>query len=456
MKNYLDKMVIKPDYVVKYNPNYEVKHAGNSTYDGEPNPSSDIMIDIPCMNYFKVEGYIASKKNPDAPLPAIIHTSKKMLNKNIDVYYYDPTVGKRIQYQDKHDLFIYKSAQNAILAGKEMALYDEADRYVEMYKDVADPIIGRIKGIINNPLYRRMGQGFIELLTQEFEKRKNDFEPTVNNAKEKAKDAYDKAKNTVKTGVDRLFDEIKNPNKEDVPFWCETEQCALYRELTEKYAVTLKHRKNLNGSKYSVTIFNLPLGSEKLYYITREMFHDIYAILESNDTAYNKELSGRLKFNSIMDILKDTVNTDINHNADKTPVKTKPIQIVNFRDEDKVESNNLFKRKFNIGDKVTVNDKVRVKYRAYLHQVGTVINISSSGNKTIYVISFSNGVSVAHVDLYSNELDNVPKKEYNEPKVNIQYVTPSANRIDDLTKKMDDHDKILGKILNVLEDLKKK
>ena len=442
MKNYLDKMVIKPDYVVVYNEDgtYDCKIMSDNNFHG-----------------IYISGYAASKSHPDEPVLISINIPFNGCLKDVSVSKLNSDTYLKEVYTGKHDLFVYKLAKNAILAGKEMALYDEADRYVDMYKDVADPIIGRIKGVINNPLYRRMGQGFIELLTQEFEKRKNDFEPTINNAKEKAKNAYDKAKNTVKTGVDKLFDEVKNPNKDDAPFWCETEQCALYRELTEKYAVTLKHRKNLNGSKYSVTIFNLPLGNEKLYYITREMFHNIYAILESNDTAYDKELSGRLKFNSIMDILKDTVNTDINHNVDKNVVKTKPIQIVNFRDEDKVESNNLFKRKFNIGDKVTVNDKIRAKYRAYLRQVGTVINISSTGNKTIYVVSFSNGVSVAHADLYSNEIDKyVPKKEYNEPEVKVQYVTPSANRIDDLSKKMDEHDKILGKILNVLEDLKKK
>ena len=440
MKNYLDKMVFKPNYVVVYNE--------DGTYDCK------IMSDDNFHGIY-ISGYAASKSHPDEPVLINIYIPKGNL-KNVSVFKLNPLTYLKEIYNGKHDLFIYKLAQNAILAGKEMALYDEADRYVDICKDATEPIINRITGIINNPFYRRMGQGFIELLTQEFEKRKNDFEPAFNNVKEKAKDTYDKAKNNVKTGVDKLFDEIKKPNKEESSFWCETEQCALYRELTEKYAITLKHRKNLNGSKYSVTIFNLSLGSEKLYHITREMFHDIYAILESNDNGREKEYAGRLKFNSIMDILKDTVNTDINHNTDKV-AKTKPIQFVQFRDEDKVESSNLFKRKFNIGDKVIVTDKVRAKYRAYLRHIGAVINISSTGNKTIYVVKFDNGISPATVDLYSNELDRYfVKKEHTTPEVKIQYVTPSANRIDDLSKKMDEHDKVLDKILNVLEDLKKK
>lgn len=450
MKNYLKNMVFKPDYLVKYN-------EANGTYYGISKAPG--MYKSINGKDFIVLGYAASKSHPNEPISVSIRITNHNPNDDyvtdnlINVYKLDAFgFGNRTLYTSKHDLFVYKDAQTAILAGKEMALYDEADRITDTCKDYLAPFTNYVQRVINNPLYRHIGEGLAELAKQEFEKHAKNFEPTYDKAKETVKETYDKAKKTVKTGVDKFFEDIQKSAEQPSVYKCENENCTFYRELNDVYAVTLKHRKNIT-STYSVTIHNLVLGTCKCYYITQEMFHNIYEII-------NEQCDGRLKFNSIMDILADQVNNDMNSGK-----KTKPIQQVEFRKQDVVEEapakkSTLFTHKFKIGDKVRVNRNVRKTYIAYCLQIGTVVNITSRGTKTLYVVKFFNGISTTMHELYSNELDKVEEQPQQKIKKvgafkvmtnnGAEYSFATTDKVDELGKKLAEHDKVLDNILDTL------
>lgn len=420
MKNdYLDKLVFKPDYVVTYNEDgtYSGKALNKALYKNH--------------SLIFINGYAASKSHPDEPVLISISlphgTVSAEIAKNLKVYKLNPDTYLKEAYTGKHDLFIYVLARNAILAGKEMALYDETDNYIEICKEKVSPIVKHVENIINNPLYRHIGQGFIELLTKEYEQRKKEFDPTLDKAKEMAKETYDNAKSS----VTKLLDELKKAYNDETEKEAEMPNSTYYKELTPEYAVMIKSRHN----KFTLTIFMLSTGTSIVYNITYEMFNDIYNILADE---YG---DGCTKFNSIMDVISELVNTDMQSNSE--PKKNRPIQMVQFRDSDIVEQSKLFKRKFNIGD------IVRVTKGPHAGSIGTIINIyrreMDSGKKTVYTVKC--GQNDEH-NFYSYQLEKCAQ----ETKIG----TAQKSHVDDLAKRLDDNDKVMNKILDLLTELKNK
>lgn len=422
MKNdYLDKLVFKPDYVVTYNE--------DGTYSGKA--LNEALYKNHSLSF--INGYAASKSHPDEPVLISISlplgTVSAETAKNLKVHKLNPDTYLKEAYTGRHDLFIYVLARNAILAGKEMALYDEANSYVEACKEKVSPLVQRVESIINNPLYRHIGQGFVELLTKEYEQRKKEFDPAFGKAKDKAKETYDNAK----SGVTKLLDELKKAYNDEADEKAETPDSAHYKELTPEYAVMIKSHHN----KFTLTIFMLRTGASIVYTITYEMFNDIYNILA------DEHGDGRMKFNSIMDVISELVNNDMQ--ANPAPKKNRPIQMVQFRDCDVVEQSNLFKRKFNVGD------VVRVTKGPHAGSIGTIVNIyrreMDSGKKTVYIVKRGQN---DERDFYSYQLEKCACAQ--EPKIS----TAQKSYVDELTKRMDDHDRVMDRILDVLTELKNK
>ena len=111
----------------------------------------------------------------------------------------------------------------------------------------------------------------------------------------------------------------------------------------------MKHRKRNGKSQYTVNIIKLTFDTNKTYDITFEQFCDIYEIL-------NEDAEGRLKFNSVMDVLGNQIFEE--KPIEKVKEQLKKLnsdQSCQFKPKDKLQSEpRSGKAKFKIGDLVYI------------------------------------------------------------------------------------------------------
>ena len=354
---YLDKMLIQPDYVVVYDENKGFYHGNTLNKEDYKKLQYDMFIHDTKVKM--LVGYAASKSHPNTPVK--VYISLDMINGKCEclehkyIKVYKSNIDGILPYESKHDLFIYSDYNIAILAGKEMAFMDSIDRYAETFSAYfPDTKFSRnfdfkwLQDKFNTYNDRGYFDRDINQLNDIFKKV---FKKAVDNSKETAKNTVDKVKDCTKSGIERLIKELDNVGspKQKAEYVKDEKDFALYKQLTDEYAVLLKHRKRNGKSRYTVNIIKLTLDANKTYDITFEQFCDIYEIL-------NEEAEGRPKFNSVMDILGNQIFDEKPiETVKEKPKKTNPIQFCEFRKEDKVPSETRScKAKFKIGDLVYI------------------------------------------------------------------------------------------------------
>lgn len=354
---YLDKMLMQPDYVVIYDENKGFYH-GNTL---NKEDYKKLLYDM-CIYDTKVKmlvGYAASKSHPNNPVKVYISldmrdcSGKRLEHRYIRV---SKVVNERSErYEGKHDLFIYSDYNAAILAGKEMAFMDSIDEYTEtvgskVKEYFPDSKVNRnfdfkwLQDKFNT--YKECGY-FDKCISQ-----LNDiFKKADDNSKETVKNSVNKVKDYAKSGIERLIKELDDIDipKQKPEYVKNEKDFALYKQLTDEYAVLLKYRNRNGKSRYTVNIIKLTLDTNKTYDITFEQFYDIYAIL-------NEDAEGQLKFNSINDVLENQIFVEKSIKTVKEkPKKTNPIQFCEFRAKDEITNEPPHgKAKFKIGDLVYI------------------------------------------------------------------------------------------------------
>lgn len=374
MKNkYLDKMLTQPDYVVIYDADKKFYHGDTLGKEDYKKLQYDMYI---YDNKVKMLiGYAASKSHPTEPVK--VYISLDMRNRDgvrLEHQYirvFKVINGYSEYYDSKHDLFIYSDYNMAILAGKEMVFMDSMDEYVEIVGSKIEKYFPDTKFNRNfdfkwlqDKFNTYKDRGYFDINRQQANEI---FEKVFGNSKETVKNTVNKAKNYAKSGIERFLDELNKANedlKQPSKDFAKNENFALYKQLTDDYAVLLKHRNKNGQSHYTVNITKSFLNMSKTYDITFEQFCDIYEIL-------NEDAEGCLKLSSILDILGNTVviNEKPVEVVKEKPKKTQPIQFCQFRAEDEIPSESRpGKAKFKVGD------KVYNKSKGY----GTIISISDT------------------------------------------------------------------------------
>ena len=354
---YLDKMLMQPDYVVVYDKNKGFYHGDTLNREDYKKLQYDMFIYDTKVKM--LVGYAASKSHPNSPVKVYISLDMKDCSgKRLEHSYIRVSKvvnGQSECYKGKHDLFIYSDYNTAILAGKEMAFIDGMDEYVEIVGSKVkeyfpDSKLNRnfdFKWLLDKfNTYKNCGY-FDKNISQ-----LNDIiEKAVDNSKETVKDTVNKVKDYAKTGIERLIKELDNIDipKQKPEYAKNEENFSLYKQLTDEYAVILKHRKRNGKSQYTVNIIKLTFDTNKTYDITFEQFCDIYEVL-------NEDAEGRLKFNSVMDVLDNQVFEEkpIEDTKEK-PKKSDSNQSCQFKSKDDIQSEpRPGKAKFKIGDLVYI------------------------------------------------------------------------------------------------------
>ncbi len=354
---YLDKMLIQPDYVVVYDEDKCFYHGDTLNKEDYKKLQYDMFIYDAKVKM--LVGYAASKSHPNNPVKVYISlnmrdcSGKRLEHSYIHV---SKVVNERSErYEGKHDLFIYSDYNTAILAGKEMAFMDSIDEYMEtvgskVKEYFPDSKVNRnfdfkwLQDKFNT--YKECGY-FDKCISQ-----LNDiFKKTDDNSKETVKNSVNKVKDYAKSGIERLIKELDDIDipKQKPEYVKNEKDFALYKQLTDEYAVLLKHRNRNGKSRYTVNIIKLTLDTNKTYDITFEQFYDIYVIL-------NEDAEGGLKFNSVMDILGNQIFEEKSiETVKEKPKKTNPIQFCEFRAKDEIPNEPPHgKVKFKIGDLVYI------------------------------------------------------------------------------------------------------
>lgn len=403
---YLNKMLMQPDYVVVYD--VDKKFYYGDTLNKEDYKKLQYDMFIHNTKVKMLVGYAASKSHPSTPVK--IYISLDMLNGKCErlehkyIKVYKSNIDGVLPYEGKHDLFIYSDYNMAILAGKEMAFIDSIDEYVEM-------VNSKVKEYFSDTKFNRNFD--FKWLQDKFNTYKecgyfdknisqlNDiFKKVVDNPKETVKNTVNKAKNYAKSGIERLVKELDNNDisKQKPKYTKNEKDFALYQQLTDEYAVFLKHRKRNGKSRYTVNVIKLALGTNKTYDITFEQFCDIYEIL-------NEDAEGCLKFNSVKDVLGNQIFDEKPFEVVKEkPKKTHPIQFCQFRPEDEIPSEpRPGKAKFRVGDKVYNKSKGH----GFVTNVKT-IKTNDGKTRKIYTVDFSkNGYYQDLYDALSYDLEKV-------------------------------------------------
>ena len=399
IKKFFDYITIKPNYVVEYQSKtgaYNFVQSTESYLDKLVNEKEHIVI-----------AYAASKSHPSTPVLVRVSmyglrphaiSDNRIEFRSVSVERVNENGDQFISYVGKHDLYLYDKKEYAIIAGKEMQLAEKIVNFdINEYRETVQDYVDKAVTAFNESGITDKVRGiFTDLFNEQY--------------KEAVKRNYNEVADRMKEGASRLIDELRKQTSDytkndDVNI---NKNCALYKQLTDDYAVMIKYRQEAKEGKfYSITIFNMRLGTNKLYYITKEMFADAYNVLVGDG-------DGRLKFNSIVDILGDLnqddkcgckCNVKVTENNEKSgvdkPKKDKPIQMVQFREQDVVKHEpRTNKRKFNVGDKVVVK-------RTGAH--GTVIELISwqadSGKKLKYLVEFVKPSYRFAKEYYSHELD---------------------------------------------------
>ena len=354
---YLDKMLMQPDYVVVYDENKSFYHGDTLNREDYKKLQYDMFIYDTKVKM--LVGYAASKSHPNNPVKVYISldmrdcSGKRLEHSYIRV---SKVVNERSErYEGKHDLFIYSDYNAAILAGKEMAFMDSIDEYVEAVGSKVKEYFPDSK--VNRNFDFKWLQDKFNTCKERgyFDKdisQLNDvFKKVVDNSKETVKNTVNKAKECAKSGIERLIKELDDIDvpKQKPKYVKNEENFSLYKRLTDEYAVLLKHRKRNGKSQYTVNIIKLTFDTNKAYDITFEQFCDIYEIL-------NEDAEGRLKFNSVMDVLGNQIFEEkpIEDTKEKSK-KSDSNQSCQFKPKDKVQSESRpGKAKFKIGDLVYI------------------------------------------------------------------------------------------------------
>ena len=400
---YLDKMLIQPDYVVVYDEN-------KGFYYGDTLNKEDYkkLLYNMCIYDMKVKilvGYAASKSHPNNPVKVYIsldmrdYSGKRLEHSYIRV---SKVVNERSErYEGKHDLFIYSDYNAAVLAGKEMAFMDSIDEYIETVGSKVKEYFPDSK--VNRNFDFKWLQDKFNTYKEHgyFDKdisQLNDiFKKVVDNSKETFKNTVNKAKDYTKSGIERLIKELDDiDNDEHNPLTLYKEKdLALYRQLTDEYAVLLKHCKRNGKSRYTVNIIKLTLDTNKSFDITFEQFCDIYEIL-------NEDAEGQLKFNSINDVLGNQIFVEKSiETVKEKPKKTNPIQFCEFRAKDEIPNEpHCGKAKFKIGD------LVYIKSMGINGCVAEILDTRSKDGKTRKLYKVVYGV-LKYKSFFSYELEKV-------------------------------------------------
>lgn len=380
---YLDKMMTQPDYVVVYDAAKNFYHGDTLNKEDYKKLQYDMFIHSAKVKM--LVGYAASKSHPNTPVK--IYISLDMLNSNCErlehsyIKAYKSDINKVLPYEGKHDLFIYSDYNMAILAGKEMAFIDSMDEYIE---SIGSKILEYFPDTKFN---RNFDFKYLQDKFNTYKDRgyfdKNQINDTIKNlfktSKDNVKKLFDVDVNEVtdyvKSGIERFLDELNKANedlKQPTDDISKKEDFSLYKQLTDEYAVLLKHRNKNKQSQYTVNITTSFFITSKTYDITFEQFCDIYEIL-------NEDAEGHLKLNSILDILGNTtvINEKPIEVVKEKPKKTNPIQFCQFRTEDEITSvTHPGKAKFKVGD------LVYIKSMGITGTVLEVINNKSISGKT--------------------------------------------------------------------------
>ena len=354
---YLDKMLMQPDYVVIYDENKGFYHGNTLNKEDYKKLLYDMRIYD--TNVKMLVGYAASKSHPNNPVKVYISLDmRECSGKRLEHSYIrvNKVVNEQSErYEGKHDLFIYSDYNAAILAGKEMTFMDSIDEYVEtvgskVKEYFPDSKVNRNFDFkwLQDKFNTYKERGYFD---KDISQLNDIFKKAADNSKEIVKNSVNKAKECAKSGIERLIKELDNIDipKQKPEYVKTAEDFALYKQLTDEYAVLLKHRKRNGKSRYTVNIIKLTLDTNKSFDITFEQFCDIYEIL-------NEDAEGQLKFNSINDVLDNQFFVEKPVEVVKeTPKKTKPIQFCEFRAKDEIQNDpHHSKAKFKIGDLVYI------------------------------------------------------------------------------------------------------
>lgn len=404
---YLDKMLIQPDYVVVYDENKGFYHGDTLNREDYKKLQYDMFIHSTKVKM--LVGYAASKSHSNNPVKVYISLDMRdCLGNRLEHHYIrvNKVVNEQSEaYKGKHDLFIYSDYNVAILAGKEMAFIDNIDEYIEIVGSKVKEYFPDSKlnhnfdfKWLQDKFNAYNGSGYFDKnVSQLNDIFKKLFNKAVDNSKETVKNTVDKAKDYAKSGIERLIKELDNIDipKQKPEYVKNEKDFALYKQLTDEYAVLLKHRKRNGKSRYTVNIIKLILDTNKTYDITFEQFCDIHEIL-------NEDAEGRLKFNSIMDILGNQIFVEEPIETIKEkPKKTNPIQFCEFRKEDVQKEEPKTKKsrqKFHVGE------LVKHKTSQMIGVVNKIHDTRSLDDKTrkLYVVDFDNGISHSY---FSYELE---------------------------------------------------
>ena len=399
---YLDKMLMQPDYVVVYDKNNNFYYG--DTLNREDYEKLQYDMFIYGVKLKMLVGYAASKSHPNEPVKVYISIDMgdclEKYNKHC-ISVNKIVNGQSECYKGKHDLFIYSDYNTAILAGKEMAFIDSMDEYVET-------ISSKVKEYFPDS---KLNRNFdFKWLQDKFNTYKNCgyfdknisqlndiIEKAVDNSKDTIKNTVNKAKDYAKSGIERLIKELDDIDipKQKPAYVKNEENFSLYKHLTDEYAVILKHRKRNGKSQYTVNIIKLSFDTNKTYDITFEQFCDIYEIL-------NEDAEGRLKFNSVMDVLGNQVFEEKpNEDTKEKPKKSDLDQSCQFKPKDKVQSEpRPGKAKFKIGD------LVYIKSLDTNGRVVDIFNTRTNDGKTRKLYQVVYGVRV-YADFLSYQLEKV-------------------------------------------------
>ena len=400
---YLEKMLMQPDYVVVYDENKGFYHGNTLNKEDYKKLQYDMFIHDTKVKM--LVGYAASKSHPNTPVK--VYISLDMMNSKCErlehtyIKVYKNNINGILLYEGKHDLFIYSDYNMAILAGKEMAFIDSIDKYAETVSEYISEYFPDTK-FNRNFDFKWLQDKFntckeCKYFDKDISQLIDAFKNTVDDSKETVKSTVNKLKDCTKSGFERLIKELDNVNipKQKPEYVKNEKDFALYKQLTDEYAVLLKHRKRNGKSRYTVNIIKLTLDTNKSFDITFEQFCDIYEIL-------NEEAEGRLKFNSVMDILGNQIFDEKPIEvAKEKPKKTNPIQFCEFRKEDKVPSEpRSGKAKFKIGD------LVYIKSMGIKGCVAEILDTRSNDGKTRKLYKVVYGV-LKYKAFFSYELEKV-------------------------------------------------
>jgi len=385
---YLNRMMVQPDYVVVYDENKGFYYGDTLNREDYKKLQFDMFIYDTKVKM--LVGYAASKSHPSKPVKVYISLDMRNCSGNRLEHSYirvNKVVNEHSErYEGKHDLFIYSDYNVAILAGKEMAFIDSIDKYAENVSEYVGEYFPDTKFNCNFD-FKWLQDKFNtckerKYFDKDISQLIDAFKNTVDDSKETVKSTVNKLKDCTKSGFERLIKELDDIDipKQKPEYVKDEKDFALYKELTNEYAVLLKHRKRNGKSRYTVNIIKLTLDTNKSFDITFEQFCDIYEIL-------NEEAEGRLKFNSVMDILGNQIFDEKPIETIKEePKKTNPIQFCQFRTKDETLCEpRSGKAKFKIGD------LVYIKSMGINGHVVEIFNTRSNDGKTrkLYKVELS-------------------------------------------------------------------